>query len=84
MSYEKKAVDLMNRYPAISDLRKKGLKRIPKVAREYLEQGTDNDETLHLNRSDFSKIRFAPRFLKGELTISTTTELFGRVTRFRA
>lgn len=78
MSYEKKAVDLMNRYPAISDLRKKGLNRIPKVSRAYLEQGTDNDETLNLNRSDFSKIRFAPRFLKGELNVSTSTELFDR------
>lgn len=79
MSYKKKAVDLMNRYPAISDLRKKGLDRIPKVSKAYLEQGTDNDETLILNRSDFAKIRFPPRFLKGELNISTKTNLFGQV-----
>lgn len=77
MKYEDRAVFLMNRYPAIVDLQKKAHHRIPKVAREYLETGTDNDEALDRNILAFQKIRYKPQFLKGELNTNITCNLFG-------
>ncbi len=78
MSYEKKAMSLMNKYPAISDLRKKAHQRIPLVAKEYMETGTDDDDTLNQNRIALKKIKFKPRFLKGSLAPSIETNLFGK------
>ena len=77
MSYQKISMSLMNRYPAVVDLQKQAVKRIPKVAKEYLETGTDNDEALHRNTSAFQKIRFKPEFLKGELKTDISCNLFG-------
>jgi L-lactate dehydrogenase (cytochrome) len=69
---------LMNTYPAIEDLRKKGLGRIPKVARAYLEAGTDDEEALQRNRDAYARITFVPRFLKGELNFQLETSLLGQ------
>ena len=68
----------MNRFPAIADLRKRAHRRMPLVAREYMETGTDDDQTLRVNRSAFEKIRYKPQFLKGELRPEISTEIFGK------
>lgn len=78
MSYEKKVIHLMNKYPAISDLRAKAHRRIPLVAKEYMETGTDNDSSLNRNRSAMEAIRFNPKFLRGQLTSDIGVELFGK------
>ncbi len=75
--YQKQYVSLMNKYPTIQDLKKRALRKIPKVSSEYLETGTDDETTLKNNIRDLSKIRFRPEFLKGELDVQLDTTLFG-------
>ena len=69
---------LSNKYPAISDLKLKAQKRMPPIAWEYLDQGTDNDEAAKLNVKDLEAIRFQPQFLKGELAPEIKSNLFGQ------
>ncbi len=68
----------MNRYPAIEDLRKRAFRRMPFVAKEYLEQGTDDETIIDLNRKNLDAIRFKPQFLKGDLQPDLKTSLFGK------
>ena len=78
MSYTDKKTLWMQKYPAISDLQKKAMKRMPKIAREYLEAGTDGEELIQRNLKAFEKIRMKPKFLQGELSVNLETELFGK------
>jgi len=77
MSYKDVSIKLMNKYPAIVDLQNRCHRRIPDVARAYLETGTDDEICLKRNRKDFDKITFTPKFLKGSLRPDITTELLG-------
>lgn len=78
MTYEKKALALMNKYPAISDLRKKTHQRIPLIAKEYMETGTDDDAALQHNRNALNQIKFKPKFLREQLSPTVKTTLFGQ------
>ena len=78
MSYEARANKLMNKYPAISDLEKKARKRLPFVAWEYLQSGTGDEKAMDRNRVGLDKITMKPRFMKGELNIDISTNLFGK------
>lgn len=78
MSYESKKTKWLNRYPAITDLAQKAKSRIPKVAWEYLESGTGDENLLKRNQESFQKIKFLPRFCKGELYAHPEVELFGK------
>ena len=78
MSYEKLQSKLATRYPAIKDLAAKAKKRIPHIAWEYLASGTGEEDLLRRNQLEFQKIKFLPKFCKGELEANTETTLFGR------
>jgi len=67
----------MDSYPAISDLEARAKKRIPSFAWTYLESGTGDDVARDHNRSALESVRFRPQFLKGILTPTTETTLFG-------
>lgn len=67
-----------DRYPAISDLRKRAYKRMPFFAWEYLDSGTGEEAAMHRNERALSKITIVPHFMKGDLSPDTTTELFGK------
>ncbi len=69
---------LMNRYPAISDLEEKAKRRLPHVAWQYLQAGTGMDLAAQRNREALDRITLTPRFLKGPLKADTTTTLFNR------
>ena len=69
---------LLNQYPAIQDLAKKAKKRIPRVAWEYLQAGTGEEDLIRRNRAAFQKITFLPQFCKGELQATIKTRLFGQ------
>ncbi len=66
------------RYPAISDLRTKGQKRIPHFAWEYLDSGTGGEEAMHRSQAGFKNITLVPEFMKGNLQPGIKTELFGQ------
>lgn len=78
MSYEKHANHLMNTYPGIWDLEKKAQKRIPFVAWEYLQSGTGYEKALERNRDRLNAITLLPRFMKGDLKVDLSTQLFGK------
>ncbi|MGC1439779.1 MAG: alpha-hydroxy-acid oxidizing protein, partial [Burkholderiaceae bacterium] len=69
--------DLLNRYPAIEDLRARARRRIPHFAWEYLDSGTGLDQSAERNMSALQEIRLMPRFMKGPLDVDLSTELFG-------
>lgn len=78
MSYDKYKTRWLQRYPAVSDLKKKAKKRIPSLAWEYLEAGTDDEHLINQNVAAFADIKFRPRFCKGVLEPDLRTTLFGR------
>jgi L-lactate dehydrogenase (cytochrome) len=66
------------RFPAISDLRARARRRIPKFAWEYLDSATGNEATLRRNRTALDRVLFTPSILHGELTYDLSTSLCGR------
>ncbi len=67
----------MDNYPAISDLQRRAKRRIPHFAWEYLDSGTGNDEAAARNLTALEQVTFVPQLLKGPLTPTIETELFG-------
>ena len=67
---------LIKKYPAVVDVQKRAKERIPHVAWEYMDMGTDNDQTLDRNREALRKITFLPRFMRGEMAQDLSTTLF--------
>jgi L-lactate dehydrogenase (cytochrome) len=78
MAYRDVSVKLMNKYPAVVDLQNKCHRRIPNVARAYLETGTDDEVCLQRNRTALDRITFNPKFLKGALNPVISTQLFNK------
>lgn len=68
----------LKHYPAVVDLQKRAKRRLPRVAWEYLDMGTDNDVALDLNREALNKIKFMPKFMLGDIQPDLSTTVFGR------
>ena len=62
----------------IDDLRKLAKKRLPKVAYDFIEGGTDDEVGLVTNEQAFRKARIVPRYLVDVTTRDQSTTLFGR------
>lgn len=71
-------MDLDLKYPAISDLRTRAKKRIPKFAFEYLDSATGNELGYQRNRDAWDSITFMPEILAGELEFDLHTEFMGQ------
>ncbi len=67
-----------DRYPAVSDLRKRAYQKMPFFAWEYLDSGTGEEAAMYRNADALGKITIMPRFMKGALNPDITTELFGK------
>jgi len=67
-----------DRYPAVSDLRRRAKRRTPFFAYEYLDSGTGLEQAQKLNEDALAQIKLIPRFLKGDLAPTITTKLFGK------
>ena len=67
-----------NRYPAISDLKRRARKRIPHFVWEYLDSATGDEATLHRNRAALDAVTLQPSILHGEFTPDLSTTLLGR------
>ncbi len=70
-------MDLHATYPALSDLRARAQKRIPKFVWEYLDSATGSEATKHRNRASLDRVGLMPSILHGEFTPDLTTSLFG-------
>ncbi|MEL7428419.1 MAG: alpha-hydroxy acid oxidase [Pseudomonadota bacterium] len=67
-----------DRYPAVSDLRKRAKEKMPFFAWEYLDSGTGEEVAMDRNRDALNVITIMPHFMKGGIEPDTTTELFGK------
>ncbi|MEM1076087.1 MAG: alpha-hydroxy acid oxidase [Pseudomonadota bacterium] len=75
-------MSLHNTYPAISDLRARARRRIPKFVWEYLDSATGTEATKQRNRLALDRIGFAPSILHGEFTPNLETAFLGRKRAF--
>lgn len=71
------AMDLNTHFPALSDLRARAQKRIPKFVWEYLDSGTGVEATRRRNRTALDAIGMMPSVLHGEFEPDLSTALFG-------
>lgn len=75
---EKRFRRRLQRYPAVSDLRRLTRKRLPHIAWEYLDCGTGDERAVSRNLERMAEVTLAPVFMQGELKPDLTTTLFGR------
>jgi L-lactate dehydrogenase (cytochrome) len=64
-------------YPAIEDLRRRAMKKIPRFAFEYLDGGCNEDVNLYDNTNALRKIQLKPLYLRPHEGSSLKTSLFG-------
>jgi (S)-mandelate dehydrogenase len=62
----------------IDDLRKLAKKRLPKIAYDFIEGGTDDEVALVTNEQAFRQARIVPRYLVDVSVRNQSTTLFGR------
>lgn len=71
-------MDLHAKYPALSDLRTRARRRLPKFVWEFLDSATGTEATKTRNRAKLDEILFAPSILHGEFEPDLSTRLFGQ------
>ncbi len=69
---------LMDRYPALEDLRARALRRAPRIAWAYLDSGTGSEAGLARTTDAFAKVTLTPRFFTGPVTPDLSTAVLGR------
>jgi L-lactate dehydrogenase (cytochrome)/(S)-mandelate dehydrogenase len=62
----------------ISDLRRLAMKRLPRMAFDFIEGGCDDEDGLVQNESSFAAHRLMPRYLVDVSRVDTTTEVAGQ------
>jgi len=67
------------RYPAIEDLRRKAMRKIPKFAFEYLDGGCNSDINLKKNTAEIRQVELKPNYLENHKKPDLSTSLFGHV-----
>ena len=70
-------MDLHATYPALSDLRARAHRRIPRFVWEYLDSGTGAEATKARNRSKLDEVTLMPSILHGEVAPDLSAALFG-------
>jgi L-lactate dehydrogenase (cytochrome) len=68
-------MDLMNKYPRLSDLKKPAARRIPKFVFAYLDSGTGHDRAKDQNRAYLDRIDLVPQFMRGRVKPDLTTRI---------
>ena len=68
----------MNGVVNIDDLRKLAKKRLPKIAYDFIEGGTDDEVGLVTNEQAFRQARIVPRYLVDVSVRDQSTTIFGR------
>ena len=71
-------MDLHATYPAVSDLRNRARRRIPKFVWEYLDSGTGAEAAKTRNRAALDRIGMMPSVLHGEMEPDLGVTLMGR------
>ena len=71
--------NLADKYPRISDMKERAIKRMPHFAAEYLFSGTGYDRAMDHNQEILKNIFLTPRYLKGTVEANLKTKLFNRI-----
>lgn len=71
-------MDLHSTYPAITDLKTRARRRVPKFVWEYLDSGTGVEATKARNRAALDQIGFAPSILHGPQEVDLTSRFLGQ------
>lgn len=71
-------MDLHARYPALSDLKARARRRIPRFVWEYLVSATGAETITARNRAAFDAVLFRPAALRGEIVPDLACRLMGR------
>ena len=71
-------MDLMNKYPRLTDMEETARRRIPAFVFAYLDSGTGQDEAKDENRRYFESIKLTPQFLRGRVNADISVSLFGK------
>ncbi|MDO6518653.1 alpha-hydroxy acid oxidase [Zobellia uliginosa] len=74
---KKSAKGLDTRYPSISDLRNRAMKKMPKFAFEYLDGGCNEDVNLLKNTAEIREVELLPYYLSKHTESVMKTEIFG-------
>lgn len=64
--------------PSIADLRERALRRVPKVAFDYIDGGAGSERGLRDNVEAFSEMTLTPRYFVDVAQRSTEMTLLGR------
>ncbi len=70
-------MDLHAKYPALSDLRARAKKRLPRFVWDYLDSGTGNEHTRNRNRTRLDAIGLVPGVLSGDFIPDLSTTFAG-------
>ncbi|MCZ4352329.1 alpha-hydroxy acid oxidase [Roseovarius aestuarii] len=70
-------MDLHATYPAISDLKSRARRRLPRFVWEYLDAGTGAEHARNAQAQAFRDVDLMPSVLHGEFTPDTSVSLFG-------
>ncbi len=62
----------------IEDLRNLARRRLPSGVFDYIDGAAEDERTYDRNEAGFAKIGFAPRVLRGNAEIDTSTTLMGK------
>ncbi|MBZ8118961.1 alpha-hydroxy-acid oxidizing protein [Roseovarius sp. LXJ103] len=71
-------MDLHAKYPALSYLRARAKRRLPRFVWEYLDSGTGAEHARHANEAAFAAIPLPPSILHGEFEPDLSLPLLGR------
>ncbi len=71
-------MDLMQRYPRVSDLISPARSKLPPIAFTYLSSGTGLGEAKLRNKKCFEEVKLIPRFLRGRIKPILKTVFLGR------
>ena len=71
-------MDLMRRYPAHDDLRRRAMRRVPGLAWDFFIGGIGPELGLKQNRAALDAIRLAPRYIQEPFVPDMAVELMGR------
>ncbi|WP_076454034.1 alpha-hydroxy acid oxidase [Zobellia uliginosa] len=74
---KKTAKGFDTRYPSISDLRNRAMKKMPKFAFEYLDGGCNEDVNLLKNTAEIREVELLPYYLGKHTESVMKTEIFG-------
>jgi L-lactate dehydrogenase (cytochrome) len=71
-------MDMMQKYPRISDMVVPAERKLPKFVHAYLAAGTGIGQAMSRNEKALSEVDLMPRFLRGRVAPDTNLELFGQ------